>query len=296
MIETTLGTHLDRRSTTYIARSRLSEAEHAIEVDTMTQLHAELTAGIKDELENSLASMPSEPVTQTFERADDLVRARAVAAVSKPVMDLVLDVHPGDTLVGAPFDDDWHVGGGLPFGKTGSLETVSSQGESDCGAAIFITNEAAEDLYVSVNPVGTHRWSWMWADAHRLASRGGLGMLARRVGDAQPVFLRRVTLWSVFGDFIPSDGNWTFIPSPPVVFGGDSGGGAIADAKDVAVGPQDFSSTVGPATFYMSPGERFAVWFWQWQVFSGESNGFIALQTADLSAFTVSASPPVILH
>ncbi len=297
MFDTTFPAQLQRRPTARIAHGGLSEVEASREIDMMTRLHSELTAGITVELKETLAGMPREPVTQTLERANDLARARISTEMSKSVMTLRLDLHPGDTLVGAPFDEDWHVGTGLGFGRTGSLGTVSGQAESTCGAAIILTNKADTSLYVSVTPVGTHKWSWIWADAHRLTSRGGIAMLARRIGEPQPAFLRRVTLWNVFGDFLPSSGNVAALPTlPPVVLGGDSGEGAVADAKETAVGPQLFSGTVGPASFYIPPGERFIVWLWLWQVFAGNDKGFLAVQTADLTAFRVTAAPPVIVH
>lgn len=281
-----------------IARSTLSDTEHSEVLDVLARHHATI---LRDS-----ADAPSPPVSlvrPTLDGASELAHRRAIATLgsvfSGPMRTLELVVQPGSVIVGPPFDLGWHLGIGAPLAETGRLFTIDSDSdtESTCGAGIVIEVPAGEPQFVSVTPIGTHRFSWMWVDAHGLRSRGGIASIAYRAGDPTPLFSRRATIWDVAGGDFPSAGEWSLLPTnPATVFGGGSGGGAIADAADAEMPPFSFIIPIAPISFNAQPGRRYVVWVWLWQQFWGNDHGFIAIHAADLVAFSVQAGPQIILH
>lgn len=279
-----------------IARSTLSTTERSEALDMIARHHATILRNSAD-----TSPLPGSQIRPTFEGASDLAHRRAIAALgsvfSGPMRTLNLVVQPGAMLVGPPFDLGWHLGLGAPLPETGQLYTVDSETESTCGTGIVIEVPAEEPQFVSVTPIGTHKFSWMWVDAHGLRSRGGISSIAYRAGDPTPLFYRRATIWDVAGGDYPSSGNWSLLPTnPPTIMGGGSGGGAVADAADTQMPPFSFVVPIAPISFNAQPGERYVVWVWLWQQFWGNDHGFLAMHTADLVAFSVLAGPQVIVR
>ncbi|MGV9818869.1 hypothetical protein [Nocardia xishanensis] len=251
------------------------------------------------ELMNDLGDLEFDPVARepVFERANEFARDRALREIGTGQRLLRLDLAEGSVLTGPPYDLSWHLGNGGPLGRVGELFTASGEPESTSGAGIVVDNPTSRTLHVSVTPIGHHRYSWIWADAHGLSSRGGLATVAYRSGDPSPVFTRRATLWNVSGGDLPNSGNVTVLPTiPPAVLAGETGEGPVGDASDTVRPPLSFRFPVAPITFYAEPGERHIVWIWLWQMFRGDDRGFLALHTATVNGFAVSSAPPTVLH
>lgn len=279
-----------------IARSTLSTTERSEALEMIAHYHTAFLESSSD-----ASPLPVPQIEPTLEGASDLVHRRAIAALgsalSGPMHTLDLVVQPGAMLIGPPFDLGWHLGLGAPLAETGQLYTVDSEPESTCGAGIVIEIPAGESQFVSVTPIGTHKFSWIWIDAHGLRSRGGISSIAYHVGDPTPLFFRSATIWDVVGGDFPSSGNWSLLPTnPSTIMGGGSGGGVIAHADNIQAPSFSFSVPIAPISFSAQPGQRYVVWVWLWQEFLGNDHGFLAIHTADLAGFSVSAGPHVIVR
>ncbi|HEX4953978.1 MAG TPA: hypothetical protein VF017_11365 [Thermoanaerobaculia bacterium] len=187
----------------------------------------------------------------------------------------------GSRVFGPPYDVEWQEGGGSAFGSRadGTLITVSTPGFSAAGVGFYLT--APEPYLAAVIPQGGYEWSWAsFADLPWLRSRGGVGIAVYVDGEPQPAVSRQAQLWSLSG---------------VSVFSGGQGSGRIADAASPAFG---FGPVpLAPILIHMTPGRRYLVWVWCWQVTPAEAaSGFIAFLQAKMPLVTVDAGPPLVIR
>jgi hypothetical protein len=211
--------------------------------------------------------------------------AWARAELTRPMQPLLVTLHPGERVIGPPYDVYW-------FGTStmsGEMYASGDRVEPDLlsamllidgtwvrGAGIFL--DAAVALSVAVTPVGSYEFEWSQplVANFNLRCRGGLGVVVYEVGDDTPLVVRQAIVLNVVGAYA-----WTT----------NKGSGSIAEA---VASMTDFGPVrLAPVLFNMRPGKRYLFWVWAWVTLSGAgSGGFLNSFRARVPLIVTSAGPP----
>ena len=207
---------------------------------------------------------------------------RLVSELYRPAPTLNFTLEDGCRLIGTPYDYEWAIGGGVAVGARadGKFAIEGSEGESVAGVGFYVTSDT--EAFGDVAPAGAYSFSCdVVTNSPNLRSIGGLGMSVFDKGP-QPVDEIQVALWDIHG---AGPGK------------GPAGSGPIKGAADVR--GAGFPRAFGPAllrlrSFPMTPGKRFFVSVWGWQL-NVNSGGARTLLSVRMPTVVFCGFPPPIV-
>lgn len=205
--------------------------------------------------------------------------AQALGGMDRRMETLRFTVPHGSRVIAPPYDTEWFEGAGFAFGAKydGDFSVMAADEPSGAGIGLFLAADQPAD--VAITPAGTYSYTcFTGLNLPALRSMGGLGLMVYVDDDEQPAYSREVTVWNLSG--------LSFLTSV-------SGEGQIAEAASppIGLGPV----YLAPLIIRMSPGHRYLLWMWGWQV-SHQTQGFLGLLNVSMPFVTVEAGLPVIIH
>ena len=248
------------------------DAEHAALVS-----ETELRAAADAPMRALLASQaPAARARATLGRLFEVERKRGIrsfhsTAISPPRFHM--EIAPGIEVIAPPYDLQWHTAFSQSSKADGVFNVAALLGYEASGLGVLLSSAVA--AAVSFRPVVPFRYLWVnSATQAACSSRGGLGMLVYRNGEATPLIDRQHVLWSDYRDAYS-----------PLAKGSDDGYFAT-----------EFSP--GDLLLPVEAGDSFRIWIWCWSTAHAvNSAGKVALSTGFIECrmpfIVVDTGPPL---